>query len=83
MPGLANVVPRALFGASSHPKGDVHSTTFRDLCADRTLRVGPYIGEIAAPGMGALLKAAGCDFAFVDMEHSGFGFDTTKGLLRA
>ena len=28
-----------------------------------------------------MLKAAGCEFAFVDMEHSGFGFETVKTLL--
>ena len=29
-----------------------------------------------------MLEVAGCEFAFVDMEHSGFGFETVKALLR-
>lgn len=58
-------------------------TQFRHLTTNRTLKLGTYIGEFASPGMGAILKSAGCDFAFVDMEHSGFSFETTKALLRS
>ena len=57
-------------------------TTFRDLLATKRLKVGTYIGEFATPGIGHMLKAAGCEFAFVDMEHSGFGFETVKSLVR-
>jgi len=57
-------------------------TTFRDLLKTKKLKLGTYIGEFATPGIGRMLAAAGCDFAFVDMEHSGFGFETTKTLLR-
>lgn len=56
--------------------------TFRELLATKRLKVGTYIGEFATPGIGQMLKAAGCEFAFVDMEHSGFGFETVKSLLR-
>lgn len=56
--------------------------TFRELLATRQLKIGTYIGEFATPGIGQMLKVAGCQFAFVDMEHSGFGFETIKALLR-
>ncbi|MCB1490386.1 MAG: hpch/hpai aldolase [Rhodobiaceae bacterium] len=56
--------------------------TFKELLATKRLKVGTYIGEFATPGIGQMLKVAGCEFAFVDMEHSGFGYETTKALLR-
>ena len=55
---------------------------FRDLTENRDLKLGTYIGEFATPGIGRILKAAGCEFAFVDMEHSGFSFETAKAVLR-
>ncbi len=57
-------------------------TTFRELTGHRNLKLGTYIGEFATPGIGRILKASGCDFAFVDMEHSGFTFETIKQVLR-
>ena len=55
---------------------------FKQLTETRDLHLGTYIGEFATPGIGAILKAAGCDFAFLDMEHSGFSFETAKAVLR-
>jgi len=48
----------------------------------RDLKVGHFIVEFATPGIGHILKGAGCDFALLDMEHSGFGFETVKSMLR-
>ena len=56
---------------------------FRELLSSKKLKAGTFIGEFDAPGMAAILKSAGCDFAFVDMEHSGFSFQTAKALLRS
>lgn len=56
---------------------------FAALTKTRDLKLGTYIGEFATPGIGAILKTTHCDFAFVDMEHSGFSFETAKSLLRA
>ncbi len=56
--------------------------TFRDLTENSNLKLGTYIGEFATPGIGRILAAAGCEFAFVDMEHSGFTFETAKAVLR-
>jgi len=56
--------------------------TFRPLTENRSLKVGTYIGEFATPGIGAILKSAGCEFVFLDMEHSAFTFETAKAVLR-
>ena len=48
----------------------------------RELKLGHFIVEFATPGIGHILKAAGCDFAFFDMEHSGFSFETLKSVVR-
>ncbi|MBX2838010.1 MAG: hpch/hpai aldolase [Gammaproteobacteria bacterium] len=55
---------------------------FRELTKNRDLKLGTYIGEFATPGIGPILKNTGCDFVFVDMEHSGFTFETVKAILR-
>jgi 2-keto-3-deoxy-L-rhamnonate aldolase RhmA len=57
-------------------------TTLRDMAQTRDLKVGHFIVEFATPGIGQILKAAGCDFALFDTEHSGFGFETIKSALR-
>ena len=56
-------------------------TSFRQMTETKTLKVGTYIGQFATPGLGRILKSAGCQFAFVDMEHSGFSFETIRDLL--
>ena len=48
----------------------------------RELKLGHFIVEFATPGIGQILKAAGCDFTLFDTEHSGFGFETIKSVLR-
>ncbi|MCP4383010.1 MAG: hpch/hpai aldolase [Hyphomicrobiales bacterium] len=58
-------------------------TTFSEQTRSKDLKLGTYIGEIATPGIGRLLRGAGCSFAFVDMEHSGFTFETAKAVLRS
>lgn len=44
--------------------------------------LGHLVVEFATPGIGHILAGAGCDFCFLDMEHSGFSFDTVKATLR-
>jgi 2-keto-3-deoxy-L-rhamnonate aldolase RhmA len=56
---------------------------FKHLTNNRDLNLGTYLGEFATPGIGAILKSAGCEFAFLDMEHSGFSFETAKAVLRS
>jgi 2-keto-3-deoxy-L-rhamnonate aldolase RhmA len=46
------------------------------------IKLGNFIVEFATPGIGHIVKAGGCDFAFFDMEHSGFSFETLKSAIR-
>ena len=52
------------------------------LAQKKRLKVGHFIVEFATPGIGHIMKNAGCDFVLFDMEHSGFGFETVKSGLR-
>ena len=52
------------------------------LAQKKRLKVGHFIVEFATPGIGHIMKNAGCDFVLFDMEHSGFGFETVKSALR-
>ena len=45
-------------------------------------KFGSFVIEFDSPGMGQILKAAGCQYALLDMEHSGFGYDQLKRSLR-
>lgn len=56
--------------------------SLREVCQSKGLKVGTFVCEFNTPGIGYLLKAAGCDFAFIDMEHSGFDVSDLKSLLR-
>jgi len=48
----------------------------------KTPKFGHFIVEFATPGIGHIMKSAGCDFTLFDLEHSGFGFETVKSALR-
>lgn len=56
--------------------------TLKEMTKTRSIKLGNFIVEFATPGIGHILKAAGCDFAFFDMEHSGFSFETLKSAIR-
>jgi 2-dehydro-3-deoxyglucarate aldolase/4-hydroxy-2-oxoheptanedioate aldolase len=56
--------------------------TLRAMCDDRRLHVGHFVVEFATPGIGHILAGAGAEFCFLDMEHSGFSFETAKAALR-
>lgn len=45
-------------------------------------KLGHFIVEFATPGIGHILKSAGCEFVLFDLEHSGFGVDTVKRAMR-
>ena len=51
-------------------------------CRSRELKLGHFVVEFATPGIGHILKGAGCEFVLLDMEHSGFSFETVKSLVR-
>ncbi len=54
----------------------------RDMTTHRRAKFGTLVAEFATPGIGHILKSAGCDFVFFDMEHSGFGMETFKSAVR-
>src|SRR5262245_26081481 len=56
--------------------------TLRSLCQDRGYKFGHFVVEFATPGIGHILKGAGCDFVLFDTEHSGFSTDVVKACVR-
>lgn len=54
----------------------------RAMARSRTVKVGHFLVEFVTPGIGYLMKNAGCDFVLFDTEHSGFHNETIKGALR-
>ena len=52
------------------------------MAGNRAPKLGHFVVEFATPGIGHILKSAGCDFALFDLEHSGFGFETVKSAVR-
>ncbi len=54
----------------------------KDFAGTKVPKFGHFIVEFATPGIGHILKSAGCDFVLFDLEHSGFGFETVKSAIR-
>ncbi|MFI5003146.1 MAG: HpcH/HpaI aldolase/citrate lyase family protein, partial [Reyranellales bacterium] len=54
----------------------------RSLVGTQKPKIGTFLFEFATPGIGQILKAAGADYAVLDMEHTGFGFDTVRQVVR-
>jgi 2-keto-3-deoxy-L-rhamnonate aldolase RhmA len=52
------------------------------MAGTRSAKLGHFIVEFATPGIGHILKSAGCDFVLFDLEHSGFSFETVKSAVR-
>jgi 2-dehydro-3-deoxyglucarate aldolase/4-hydroxy-2-oxoheptanedioate aldolase len=53
-----------------------------EVLAKKGLKVGHYVGDFTVPGIGYMLKEAGAEFVFFDMEHSGNSFETLQRCLR-
>ena len=58
------------------------SAALRAMMGTKRPKFGSFVIEFDSPGMGQILKAAGCEYALLDMEHSGFGYDQLKRMLR-
>ncbi|HEX2528316.1 MAG TPA: aldolase/citrate lyase family protein [Geminicoccus sp.] len=56
--------------------------SLREMSGSTEPKFGHFIVEFATPGIGHILKNAGCDFVLFDCEHSGFGFETVKAAIR-
>jgi 2-keto-3-deoxy-L-rhamnonate aldolase RhmA len=48
----------------------------------KAVKLGHFIVEFATPGIGHIMKNAGCEFVLFDLEHSGFSFETVKSAIR-
>ncbi len=57
-------------------------TALRAMMGTKRPKFGSFVIEFDSPGMGQILKAAGCEYALLDMEHSGFDHDQLKWMLR-
>ena len=60
----------------------MNRTALKDMTRNRTAKLGHLVIEFATPGIGHILKSAGCDYVFFDMEHSGFSFETLRSMVR-
>ena len=58
------------------------SAALRATMGTKRPKFGSFVIEFDSPGMGQILKAAGCEYALLDLEHSGFGYDQLKRMLR-
>jgi 2-keto-3-deoxy-L-rhamnonate aldolase RhmA len=56
--------------------------SLKAMAQSRQIKVGHFIVEFATPGIGHIMKSAGCDFVLFDMEHSGFSIETVKSAIR-
>ena len=54
----------------------------KKMARTRALKAGHFVVEFATPGIGHMLKNAGCDFVLFDCEHSGFHNETIKSVVR-
>jgi len=59
------------------------SSSFRKLLESPEISIGLFLSEFTTQGIGHIIKNAGCDFAFVDMEHVALGYETVKRTLRS
>ena len=55
--------------------------TLKQMTQSRRPKFGTMVVEFDTPGMAKILKATGLDFAFIDMEHSGFDYGSLKRSL--
>jgi 2-dehydro-3-deoxyglucarate aldolase/4-hydroxy-2-oxoheptanedioate aldolase len=58
------------------------SETLKAMVGTAELKAGHFVVEFATPGIGHMLKNAGCDFVVFDMEHSAFSHETIKQAIR-
>ena len=58
------------------------NSSLKQMSQSKNLKVGHFIVEFATPGIGHIMKSAGCDFVLFDMEHSGFSIETVKNSVR-
>lgn len=63
-------------------EGGVGAMGLKEMAGTKAPKFGHFVVEFATPGIGHILKSAGCDFVLFDLEHSGFHFETVKSVVR-
>jgi 2-keto-3-deoxy-L-rhamnonate aldolase RhmA len=58
------------------------AASLKAMLSTKTLKLGHLIVEFATPGIGHIMKNAGCEFVLFDLEHSGFSYETVKSAMR-
>src|SRR4029450_6728849 len=54
----------------------------RSLVGTSSTKVGTFLFEFATPGIGQILKAAGADYAVLDMEHPRSPSEPARQVVR-
>ena len=54
----------------------------RSLIGTSRAKIGTFLFEFVTPGIGQILTAAGADYVVLDMEHTGFSFETVRQVVR-
>lgn len=58
------------------------TVNLRSLIGSKATKIGTFLFEFTTPGIGQILKAAGAEYLVLDMEHTGFSFDTVRQVVR-
>ena len=53
----------------------------KEMASHRKLKAGHFLVEFNTPGIGYIMKQAGCDYVIFDTEHSGYGIETIKQIM--
>ena len=56
--------------------------SLKSMASTQALKVGHFLVEFATPGIGHILKSAGCEFVVLDTEHSGYSFETVRSMAQ-
>ncbi len=60
----------------------IEHRSMKDLVAEPGTKIGHMLFEFMTPNVGYALSSAGADFAIIDMEHNGLGFETLATTIR-
>jgi 2-keto-3-deoxy-L-rhamnonate aldolase RhmA len=58
------------------------TVNLRSFIGTKATKIGTFLFEFTTPGIGQILKAAGAEYLVLDMEHTGFSFDTVRQVVR-
>src|SRR5579884_3041216 len=73
--------PGSMAGDFTRGEEGMNSRAMKQVLEKGDVVVGTWVFEFGTPGIARLLASTGIDFVVYDMEHSGFGMDTLRGLI--